>query len=626
MSRKIGWSWVRNVRWSVVLVLLVMTVGSMPRGARAADDTCSVGGGAGYASIQAAVNDAGCATITVAAGTYQENITIARAVTISGAGAGSTIVDGGYKARLMMTDPCAKRNFACTVFTISQSVAVTLSGMTIRHGYDQAGRGGGIDIPPTASATVTVQNSIVTNNTAVYPYCGGGIRLWATGGNLTISNSTFSGNIAGDCGGAIAASGAAVTVLNSTFSGNDSQLGGAIHTSGPTTITNSTFTGNKYATGGALNVSGATATVSNSTFVNNTAGAHQGGAIHVEHGGILKVSSSTFSGNSAAQGGAIMKHAGQVTLKSTILANNAGGNCATYDLPTLYDGGNNLRWPSTDGSCFGKVGDPKLAVLANNGGPTQTLALQAGSAAVNAGACTDLSGAPIPTDQREQPRPSSAKCDIGAFEVGGGYWTFDEGSGSVVNDSSGNGHTGTLKNGAAFTTAALPALRFANPVALSLTGSARQYVDLGSSLNVAQSSFSVAVWAKRSSSAGKQWIVGQGSQTTDKALLLGFRDNDRFTCAFYNDDLDTPSAYPDTEVWHHWACTFDATTRARKLYRDGVLVASNTSKGMFQASGAFNLGRATWNEGYFSGALDDMRVYNRALSGTEIQSLAAGNP
>ena len=44
------------------------------------------------------------------------------------------------------------------------------------------------------------------------------------------------------------------------------------------------------------------------------------------------------------------------------------------------------------------------------------------------------------------------------------YWTFDEGSGTTANDSSGNGRTGTLKNGASFTNAALPALQFADPV------------------------------------------------------------------------------------------------------------------------------------------------------------------
>jgi hypothetical protein len=151
-------------------------------------------------------------------------------------------------------------------------------------------------------------------------------------------------------------------------------------------------------------------------------------------------------------------------------------------------------------------------------------------------------------------------------------------------------------------------------------------VDAGTSLNLANASFTVAAWAKRSTTSGKQWIVSQGTQNTDKALVLGFRDNDHFTCAFYNDDLDTASAYTDTNVWHHWTCMFDAATRTRKLYRDGMLVASDTSKGMFQASSAFNIGRATWNEAYFSGAIDDVRVYNRALTSWEVLSLAKGSP
>ena len=64
-------------------------------------------------------------------------------------------------------------------------------------------------------------------------------------------------------------------------------------------------------------------------------------------------------------------------------------------------------------------------------------------------------------------------------------------------DSTGNGRTGTLKNGASFTNAALPALKFANPFALNLKGTSHQYVD-AERLNLAHASFTVAVWAKRS--------------------------------------------------------------------------------------------------------------------------------
>lgn len=99
-------------------------------------------------------------------------------------------------------------------------------------------------------------------------------------------------------------------------------------------------------------------------------------------------------------------------LVNTLLATNApGGNCHG----TITDDGHNL---SSDSSCaFTNVGslnntDPLLGPLANNGGPTLTMALLAGSPAIDA---SDSAAAP-PTDQRGAPRPFGAGADIGAYE------------------------------------------------------------------------------------------------------------------------------------------------------------------------------------------------------------------
>ena len=97
-------------------------------------------------------------------------------------------------------------------------------------------------------------------------------------------------------------------------------------------------------------------------------------------------------------------------LINTLLATNGGSGSVT-------DGGHNL---SSDGSCnFTNTGsmnntDPKLGPLANNGGPTLTMALLPGSPAIDAG---NTSLAPA-TDQRGFPRPAGLAADIGAFEYG----------------------------------------------------------------------------------------------------------------------------------------------------------------------------------------------------------------
>ena len=215
------------------------------------------------------------------------------------------------------------------------------------------------------------------------------------------------------------------------------------------------------------------------------------------------------------------------------------------------------------------------------------------------------------------------------------YWTFDEGSGTTANDSSGYGRTATLNNGASFSNAAFPVHKFADPFALNLVGTSHQYVSAGNgSINLANTSFTVMAWAKRSTTAGKQWVIGYGTNSSRKALVLGFRDNDHVTCAFFNDDVDTVAGfnsdgvyasgtYADTN-WHHLACTYDLATRQRVVYVDGIGWQYTPSVAI-QANGTFNIGRVPWGEGYFSGSIDDVRVYNRALSREEIESLAQGN-
>jgi hypothetical protein len=168
--------------------------------------------------------------------------------------------------------------------------------------------------------------------------------------------------------------------------------------------------------------------VTNSTFNGNFAATKpntggQGGAI-LNEGTAALITNSTFSGNSAVDGGAVF---GPSSIKGSILTASTGGNCGTP--PT--DIGYNI---SDDTSCgFTQTGsannlDPRLSLagLANNGGPTLTIALQAGSPAIDSiplADCTDQASTPsqITVDQRGFPRPDArgeTACDIGAYESG----------------------------------------------------------------------------------------------------------------------------------------------------------------------------------------------------------------
>ncbi len=168
---------------------------------------------------------------------------------------------------------------------------------------------------------------------------------------------------------------------------------------------------------------GGTLNVTNSTFFENGA-INGGGGIYND--GTLNVTNSTFSENSAYYlgGGGGIYNDGTLTVTNSILASSlSGGNCAG----TIASGGYNI---SDDGSCgFGNstaadgqtIGDnvdPLLDPngLQLNGGPTQTIALESGSPAIDA---IPIANCP-PTDQCGDPRPAPgySACDVGAFEYG----------------------------------------------------------------------------------------------------------------------------------------------------------------------------------------------------------------
>jgi hypothetical protein len=306
---------------------------------------------------------------------------------------------------------------------------------------------------------------------------GGALAVY--GGTLTMTNTTLNGAKSEENGGALYVQSGSATVTGSTFSGNDSYRGGgAIGMSGGTVVvTNSTLTDNRAAQGGGLAVFGGTLTVQASAVTRNWA-CFLGGGLHVPTGGTAHLTNTTISGNSAQPdlplsfcegqlplGGGVYaegtvtltnttvsgnwtkgwqapnfppgrSHAGGVfswggvTVTNTLIAKNTrindsanevSGNCLGS---SLINGGNNMQ--DVDTSCADAipVNNPLLAGdggrtsgLEFNGGPTRTVALQAGSPAINAGKQTTCSAAPVSNrDQRGFTRVGT--CDIGAYEFG----------------------------------------------------------------------------------------------------------------------------------------------------------------------------------------------------------------
>jgi hypothetical protein len=316
--------------------------------------------------------------------------------------------------------------------------------------------------------------TVSINNTTV-------VSCVATGGNSgTGQNGT---NFGADAGGGGLYNLGTVTVTNSTFNLNKATGGDAGDSFGPDCFGAHESGDGGAARGGAILAEGGSLIVNTATLANNSANGGNGGdggktnggspcaqtthgAGGLAHGGAItntnaatvSIKHGTISLNKAqagntgvnqaganlpprlvaeGTGGGIRVGPGGVTLENTIIAGNTAangtGNAAGAPTPgpnvdgAVTSNGHNLLGTATEAAGFTGTGDqtginPLLAALANNGGPTRTMALQPGSPAIDAGVA---SGATF--DQRGMARTyddpgvgnaaTSDGTDIGAFEL-----------------------------------------------------------------------------------------------------------------------------------------------------------------------------------------------------------------
>jgi len=225
------------------------------------------------------------------------------------------------------------------------------------------------------------------------------------------------------------------------------------------------------------------------------------------------------------------------------------------------------------------------------------------------------------------------RCDGGPVQARGlvGRWRFDEGTGLTVLDSSDSGAHGTLRNmtGSERTAGVLNR-------ALGFDGS-NDYVDLpiGPLIGSADS-ITVATWARFLNTGGSWQRIFDFGTDTNAYMFLSPRTGTSGAMRFAittggsaaESVLNSPTTLPTG--WHHVAVTIDGPTRAMRLYLDGAVVAGGATAVLPSALGTTTrnyLGRSQYSaDGYYSGRLDDFRIYDTVLTSAQVGDLyAVGN-
>ncbi|MCQ3947989.1 MAG: hypothetical protein DPW21_15050, partial [Anaerolineae bacterium] len=389
-----------------------------------------------YSDLQSALADSACTEIWVAAGTYKPtsggdrgiSFNLKSGVELYGGFAGTetqrserdvdaneTILSGDIGTQGDKNDNSYHIVYAENVDNTAVLDGFTVTGGNANEGTSPHYMGGGMY---NNNSSPVLTNVTFSGNSA---NSGGGM-LNENNSSPTLTNVAFNNNNAYYYGGGMFnINNSSPTLANVTFNDNNAAYsgGGMYNTNSFPTLTNVTFSGNsaQFTGGGMHNETNSSPTLANVTFSGNSADDYGGGMYNINSSPTL--TNVTFSGNSANLGGGMYNSWGSSpTLTNVLLVNSSGNNCYEFD-PLNASSRHNLIDDNTcrldDGVNGNKIGggyDAKLGPLANNGGFTQTHALLAGSAAIDAG---DDAACPA-TDQRGVARPQGAHCDIGAYE------------------------------------------------------------------------------------------------------------------------------------------------------------------------------------------------------------------
>ena len=200
-----------------------------------------------------------------------------------------------------------------------------------------------------------------------------------------------------------------------------------------------------------------------------------------------------------------------------------------------------------------------------------------------------------------------------------GSWHFDEGSGTTAYDSSGNNNHGTLVNGPTWVDG-----KFGK--ALDFDGS-NDYVDCGNDPSIANltGSLTISAWIRKDTSGTTKYFVHKGGQSNeylDYGIAISSAEHPFFG-ADITDGLISSCWDPDFEFplndWTHFVGVYDGSTR--KIFINGSELSTTSGSIGNSESSNLNIGRRNDGTGYHDGCIDEVIIFNQALTAEEISDL-----
>lgn len=194
-----------------------------------------------------------------------------------------------------------------------------------------------------------------------------------------------------------------------------------------------------------------------------------------------------------------------------------------------------------------------------------------------------------------------------------GYWKMDEISGSTVSDSSGNGNTGTVKGSTSIVNGKAGKGRKFNSV--------NDVIEIADSASLNPTKITLAAWVYPNDFDNWNTILSKTTSSgwTDGYGLYRKKDSNKIVFFVNNYDDHTVKNEIDKNKWTFIAATYDESQL--KFYVNGVLKDNSSYTGHINhSSNVLNMGSAP-GKYYWKGIIDEVRIYNRALSSSEVQKL-----